>query len=108
MVKNSLSVLLVALAVAGCHALSPAQQARFDQRECEVAAVAKVASPALDAAQLVERLYSGSANMGQVLQNLGATREEVQTLLSDLKACQPAVVAEPDVEPALAPSSDPS
>lgn len=104
MVKNYLPVLLVALAVAGCHALSPAQQARFDRRECEVAAVEKVVSPALDAAALVERLYSGSASMGQLLQNLGATREEVATLLADLKACAPAVVAEPDVEPGLDPS----
>lgn len=88
----------------GCHSLSPAQEARFDQRKCEVAAVDKVVGPALDAAVLVEQLYAGSASMSTVLQNVGATRAEVETLLADLKACAP----QPAPAPEPLPAGDPS
>lgn len=78
----------------GCHSLTPAQQAKADKFQCQIAAVAPLVEPALDAAELVRDLYKGSADMGKVLGSLGATQGEVEGLLKALRTCEANVLPE--------------
>lgn len=96
---------LVALAAAigaayglsGCSAsLTPAQQARQDAFECQVAAFAPLVEPALDAAELVRDLQSGKGDLGVLVRSLGATAEEIQALVDALNACEPAPAPLPE------------
>ena len=76
-------------ALSGCHSLTPAQQAKADKLECQVAALRPLVEPALDAAELVRELYKGEADLGKVLGSLGATQAEVEALLGRLHECDP-------------------
>jgi len=107
-VRKAALALLAALAAAagasrlGCHDLTPKQQARLDKFECQVRAVAPLVEPIYDAADLVLKLRSGEASLGQVLKTLEAGEPEVRELLARLEACE----GEPEAEPAaLVPAS---
>ncbi len=107
-VRKAVLGLLAAIAAAagfsqlGCHDLTPKQQARLDQFECQVAAVAPIVEPIYDAADLVLKLRSGEASLGQVLATLEAGEPEVRELFARLEACN----GEPESEPAaLVPAS---
>lgn len=107
-VRKALLALLAAAAGAaglsqlGCHDLTPKQQARLEKFECQVAAVAPIVEPIYDAADLVLKLRSGEASLGQVLATLEAGEPEVKALFARLEACNDAPEAEPA---ALTPAS---
>lgn len=94
--KAGCALLLAVLAAlglvlnSGCHALTPAQEARLDKLDCQARALEPLVSPALDAAELVRDLYAGKADLAAVLANVGASREDVKALFARLKACEPA------------------
>ena len=90
--KIETAILLWAFwALAGCHSLTPAQQARADKFECQAAALAPLVEPTLDAADLLHDLYSGSANLGAVLSRLEIAQDEADALIDRLRACEPPV-----------------
>lgn len=76
---------------AGCTSLTPAQAARADKFECQVAALAPLVEPTLDAAELARELYRGSADLGRVLKTLDASQAELAELLERLHNCEPPV-----------------
>jgi len=76
-------------ALSGCHSLTPAQTAKLDKFECEVAALRPYVEPALDAAELLRDVYKGSADLGRVLGTLDTTQAEATALLKALHACAP-------------------
>jgi hypothetical protein len=82
-------LLLSALGALGCRPLSPAEQAKLDTFECEVAALAPSCEPVLDAAQLVRDLYVGKADLAHVVRILGLGRKEAEALVERLNACRP-------------------
>lgn len=88
--SSSLTLLVgAALLALACHSQSTAQEARNATFECQVAAFAKVIPASLDAAKLVEDLYTGSAKLDAVLNNLELKVPELVRLSSDLTACLP-------------------
>lgn len=92
------SALAVASAV-GCTSQSKIQSARNDVFECEAAAFSKLLPAAIDASELVQRLYTGSAKLDSVLKNIQATAPELERLVGDLNSCRadlPSAEGEPD------------
>lgn len=96
--------ILAALGALGCHALTPAQQARLGAFECQVAAVEPLCAPALDAAELVRGFYSGSSSLMEALGSLGATKAEVEAMVQRWNACTP---GKPSIEVVPVPKADP-
>lgn len=96
----SSSLTFAAVLALGCHAQSPTQEARNDRFECEAAAFAKLLPAGIDAADLVQRLYTGSASLESVLANVQATLPELENLTKALNACRaealPAAASIPD------------
>lgn len=85
---KSLALLSICLLpVFACHDLSPKQQARLDQFECQAAALAEVVEPTLNATELLRDLYAGKADLAQALGAVSATQGEVQRLLNSLREC---------------------
>lgn len=99
------ALLFAAALTCACTSLTPAQQARADRFECEVHALEPLVAPALDTAELLRKLYSGSASLQSVLQNVSATQAELQALHAALDACRAAAAP---AAPASAPEETPS
>ncbi len=108
-VRKAVLALLAAIAGAvgfsqlGCSAqLTPKQQARLDKFECQVRAIAPLAEPIYDAADLVLKLRSGEASLSRVLATLEAGEPEVRALFERLDACkgEPESAPQPVLEPA--------
>lgn len=101
LVRKAFYGLLLAIAAAlgfgqlGCHALTPAQEARVARFECQVRAVEPIVGDVLDAEALVRDVYAGRADLGRALNELRAKPAEVQALLDSLNACEDAPAALP-------------
>jgi len=91
--KIETALILSLISACGCHSLTPAQQARADKFDCQVAALAPALDGVLDAYAFVKNVYEGAAQYGQLVPLLQLAPAEVAEIEARLRACEPAAEA---------------
>lgn len=100
LVRRALYGLLAAVAGAlgwsqfGCKGLTVKQVERLDRFACEARALAPLVEPVLNTSEVLKDLYSGKADVRQLLRSLNATEAETDAFIEALKACDPAQLPE--------------
>lgn len=86
--RHILARMGVVVALFSCsNQLNPKAQRAADKVQCVVDVVAPLVGDVFDAGELVREWIKGRANLGQTLQLLGATPQEIQAAAAAVAAC---------------------
>ncbi len=86
--KAFLAALGVLVVVAACGLLAPTNSPRARKFDCQEAALRPLLGEILDTKEFLRALYTGSASLEAALTAAGATKTEIQALVTALRACE--------------------